>query len=523
MVLALDEREQLRSLRDARRSHFLETNDLLNVVVKFYFVAIAAGITIDVVSTSSKFFTFTSSDIAFVRTHGGAVGGIAFAFAIFLGVMAGTRGGPVTLFAPEMRLVFLSGVNTDRLLRAKALRAILHFAYIGAVAGLALGIALHNLRHASPVLAPLALGFYGMILGMTYGGAACLSLGLSLGANVGYLVGFVLVGYSVASALYGLPGDIFAIVGNLAVLFLISNSYVPLLGAALTTVVSIATVYLVTRADLEVIELHSELVSRLRFAIGTRDVRSVILLSRALTENGYRPRTFARNLYRILPGPHLGPLVRSIQSLSNWSIRRYFRLAVVIFGYLIVITFAWNGTEALYILAIPLAVTSGLELSDPMSNLIDKADIFTNYPVDDGWLVSRSLVAPLILSVLLSLGLSVIAYAIHPTVPLIVMLSISFSLAISSVLGGAVAGIRSGAPSGLGGLMTPETQALGLIIELIPVVIATAWLFPALNSHSAFVQHRPPDTEAISAAFFSLIVPLGAWAWIRSHKVLRTD
>ena len=521
-MLELDERRVLSDLANARRSHFLQSHDLLSVVVKFYFVAIALAIVVDVTTTSSKFFVFHASDTTFVRANGASFAGILLAYLMFLGLMSGVRGGPVVLFSPELRLIFLSGVNTDRLLRRKAIRAILRFSIMTGATGIAVGFVIHGLKRGSPVDASISVGLYGLVSGAIYAGAACFALGLRLKSNLVYVVGWALVIYTSLAGIFDIGVSPFALVGRLATMFLTPVSFLVVVLCVALVVISLGSVYLVPKADLETIERHSELVSRLRFAIGMRDVRSVILLSRSLSQDGFRARSIGKNLYRVFSQPTMAPVVRSIQSLANWSVRRYIRVTLMLFGGLVVISYAWSGTQVAYLISVPFIYVAGLDLSDPLTSLVDKPDNFVNYPVRDGWLLTRSLLAPIGLSILISLASAGVVYVIHPATPLVVMMGIALTMGIAAVLGGSLGGVRSGSSGNFSGLITPELQAMGMILELLPVAVSAAWFIPALNSHSAFLSHQPPNAQAISSAFFSLIAPLATWAWISNKTVLRS-
>ncbi len=108
-------------------------------------------------------------------------------------------------------------------------------------------------------------------------------------------------------------------------------------------------------------------------------------------------------------------------------------------------------------------------------------------------------------------------------VPLAVVASVALSMGVSVVFGAAITAVRSGAPSVGVGLLTPEAQSFGIFLELVPLVAASVWLLPSLNSHHAVSLGRPPETDALSGAFFSLVVPVGTWAWLRARNVISAE
>ncbi len=523
MSTSVGERSVLRDLSAARRSHFIEHNDLLTVVVKGYFAVIVAGILVDVASTSSKFFSFSASEVAALRLNGSHYAGAIVALGLFFGVMSGTRGAPVALFRAELRMLFLSPTNREALIRKKALRAMEHFAFIGVAAGVAAGIAAHGLVKANAMEVPVAMGAFGLVVALAYGSGATISLGMGVKKPMGYLLGAVLLALEAISILGGLSYDPFAFSGSIATSPLTHANYA-WFALPVWLVVGAFGASVAGRGDLERIERHSELVSRLRFAVGARDVRSIIVVSRALSEDGYRGRGAAmRWIWAILPSPRSAPLLRSASNLAHWSPRRYFRLLVLSFAGIWLGAQGWVGAKAIYLLAVPAVFASGLELADALSSVVEKPDLFVNFPVDDGWLLTRVLALPAVVSVLLFLGEAGIVHLLVPGVSLVVLESIAFAMGAGAVFGAAIASVRSGAPPGVAGLLTPEAQAFGIFVELIPLAVASAWLIPAINSHSAAIAHRPAEADALSGAFFALILPLGTWAWLRGHKVLKAD
>ena len=520
MSSATDERAVLRELSRARRSHFIEHHDLLTVIVKGYFAAIVAAIVLDIASNSSKFLTLSRGGVAFLVGHGGQWAGALVALALFVGVMSGTRGGPVAIHRGELRLLLLAPINREKFLSRKAIRALEHFAFVGIATGIAAGIAVHSIAQKSALLPVFSLAIFGLILALAYGAGATGALGLHLNKVSGYLIGALLLGLEVVSIYLSLSSNPFAISGTVAILWLVKSSSWPVvlfIWAALAAVGS----QIAGRADAERVERHSELVSRLRFALSSRDVRSVILLSRALAEDGYRARSSSIRLWSLNSNPSSSGYLRSASNLAHWSPRRYLRLTLLLGASTWLIAKGWAGAPALYLFAIPLVFAYGLEFSDTLAVIEEKPDLFANYAVDDGWLLTRVLVVPMVVSVAVSLLSAVIVAQVVGGIPILVLLSVSFSLAISSVIGGAVAAVRSGSPPGIGSILSPETQAFGFFVELIPIFVANAWLLPAVNSRIAFLAHRPPEADAMSGAFFSLVIPLAAWAWIRAHKVLK--
>ena len=522
MSEAVQDRAVLRDLSSARRSHFAASHDLLSVIVKGYFSAIAVLLVLDVAATSSKFFVFTRSQVAAFSSSAPRFGAVVLVAALAAGLAAGSRGAPLSLFAAELRLLFLSPINRERLLRGKAVRAVIRYAVGGAFLGAAIGFGARTLSPAHAADTPLGFGALGAMAGLAYGAGSTISLSLGLARRVAYGIGFLLAAFEAASYLAGLHADPFYLSGE-TLRYGTGGATLAFVAPIAWAVVGVIGVLWAGRADIEKIERHSEMVSRLRFGLATRDIRAVILASRALSEDGYRPRGTLAFLWGRLPSPRMAPVLRSLANFTHWSIRRYIRLVALVFVSTWLATIAWEKGALAYLAAIPLAFAAGLELVDALSAVVDHPVNFVNMPVDDGWLVSRLLILPVILGVVLfEAAAMAVALFVHG-VPLAVMASVALSMGVAVVFGAAITAVKSGAPSVGLGLLTPEAQSFGVFLELIPLVAASVWLLPSLNSHNAVSLGRPPETDALSGAFFSLVIPVGTWAWLRARNVISAE
>lgn len=522
MSQAVQERAVLRDLSSARRSHFAASHDLLNVIVKGYFSAIAVLLVLDVAATASKFFVFTSAQVAAFSSFAPRIGAVVLVAALAGGLAAGSRGAPLSLFAAELRLLFLSPMNRERLLRGKAVRAVIRYAIAGAFLGAAIGFGARTLSPAHPADPPLGFGALGAMAGLAYGAGSTISLSLALGRRVAYGIGFLLAAFEAAAYLSGLHIDPFYLSGQ-TLRYGTGGTTLAFTALGAWAVLGALGIMRTGSADIEKIERHSEMVSRLRFGLATRDIRAVILASRALSEDGYRPRRAFAFLWRLLPSPRMAPVLRSLANFTHWSIRRYVRLLALVLVSSWLATLAWEKGALAYLAAIPLAFAAGLELVDALSSVVDRPVNFVNIPVDDGWLVSRLLVLPVIVGVVLFEAASMATSLFVKGVPLAVVASVALSMGVSVVFGAAITAVRSGAPSVGVGLLTPEAQSFGIFLELIPLVAASVWLLPSLNSHHAVSLGRPPETDALSGAFFSLVVPVGTWAWLRARNVISAE
>src|SRR5206468_9961658 len=129
----------LRDLRRARHHRHQEDVDWVETLYRVY-VTVLSGATVIWLSASRVSDSAAGGGgLANIRDHGAAVLGLAVAFLVALGLRSGSRGGPLSLEAADVRVVLLAPVRRRLALRAPALRQLRSSAFSGLCVGAVVG------------------------------------------------------------------------------------------------------------------------------------------------------------------------------------------------------------------------------------------------------------------------------------------------------------------------------------------------------------------------------------------------
>ncbi|MDA8197178.1 MAG: hypothetical protein M0019_08265 [Actinomycetota bacterium] len=516
-------RSVAREINSARRAHFFDVNDKLTVVVKGYFIVAIVGIIVDLITNSSVLIKIDKPFIASFIRYIPTITLLIYTAALSVGLSAGSKGGPITVFRSEMRLVFLAGTDHPELLRRKYLKLIFLRSYISILVGVVVGALLYHLNNGYKLLPAVAMAIIAYTASNIYIGASVVGNLTRIRTEFVYLITIVL---AVAVYISTVIGNVSAIasLGGVS-LFAVSRFptealIVPILALAAV----VAGFMLVARFELEPIERRSELISKLRFAVALRDIRGVISLSRALGDGGYTPRRLPGLLMNVTMRPRRSAIYLSCSNFYNWRLRRYIRLVltVSVAVYAIDLSIAKATVDGL--IGIPFVVLAGLEMSDTVGSLVDHPNQFINYPVEDGWLLSRSLLFPMVALLILASGINLIIFAATHLVAIEVSAPIIATMAISATFAGGFAHYRGSKGSSASMItMVPEAAAFAYLLDALPVVFANSWIIAVINTKSAMTHLQVPYSEAISTSSFLLVVPLAIWAYISNGRVVRAE
>ncbi len=516
-------RSVAKEINSARRAHFFDVNDKLTVVVKGYFIVAIVGIIVDLITNSSVLIKidkpFTSSFIRYIPT----ITLLIYTAALSVGLSAGAKGGPITVFRSEMRLVFLSGTDHPELLRRQYLKLVFLRSYVSILVGIVIGALLYHLNNGYKLLPAVAMAIIAFTASNIYIGASIVGNLTRIRPEFVYLVS---IAAAIGTYLFTVTSNVSAI-ANLGGVSLFAVGRYPS-EALVIPIFALATVaagfLLVARFELEPIERRSELISKLRFAVALRDIRGVISLSRALGDGGYTPRRLPQILMNLTMRPRRSATYLSFSNFYNWRLRRYIRLVltVTISVYAIDLSIARATVDGL--IALPFVVLAGLEMSDTVGSLVDHPNQFINYPVEDGWLLSRSLLFPAVALVVLSSVVNLIIFAATNMVAVEVSAPIIAVMAISATFAGGFAHYRGSKGSSVSMIsMVPEAAAFAYLVDALPVIFANSWIIAVINTKNAIAHLQVPYSEAISTSSFLLVVPLAIWAYISNGRVVRAE
>jgi hypothetical protein len=431
----------LRDLRRARHQRHREDVDWVETLYRVY-VTVLSGATVVWLSVSKVTDDAARpGGLADIREHGAAVLGLAVAFLVALGLRSGSRGGPLSLEAAEVRVVLLAPIRRRLALRAPALRQVRSLAFsglcVGAVAGNLAGNRLPG-RFVGWVVSGAGFGLLAALLAV---GAALVACGVHLNRPAGSALGLVVLGWSAADVAAGTATSPLTQVGRIALAPLpgdVSGGSAPvavLVGVVVTAAVLAAAAARLGDMSLEAAERRGRLAAQLRFALSLQDIRAVILLRRRLSAEVPRARPWMR-----LPGgggrPKPGAVLRrrGLHSLLRWPATRILRVA----GLGIVAGFAaggaWKGTTPLVLVAGIALFVAALDALEPLAQEWDHPTRRDSFPLRPGRLAAASLFVPaVVLAVVTAIGVAV-------AIPVLDLPAGPMALAVIPATAGAVAG-----------------------------------------------------------------------------------
>jgi hypothetical protein len=278
----------------------------------------------------------------------------------------------------------------------------------------------------------------------------------------------------------------------------------------------VVAVALVGRLRVEHLARRGDLVSQLRFAVTTQDLRTVVLLRRQLREEQPRSRPWLRLAPRNGRGGG-AVVIRSVRGLARIPAARIGRMMLVTGTAGVAAGVTARGSTAAVIACGILVFVAGLDLIEPLSQEIDHPDRTVALPVAPGWLHERLLVGPLVLAVPIALVGAATCTVVAPDAG-----PAAFALAIPILWAGLTGAVLNTVrddqdPSSRSdGLVVPPEMAgfRDLMRTLLPVVASS------LGVLSILAVRSQPDAGMV----LRCLVGLGLYiAGVRWWVVHRTD
>ena len=484
----------LRDLRRARHRRHREDVDWIDTLYRVYVTVLSGAAVVWLSASRLTDEAARPGGLADVREHGAALLGLGVAFLVALGLRSGSRGGPLSLEAADVRVVLLAPIRRRLALRAPALRQVRSAAFaglcVGAVAGNLAGQRLPG-RFAGWVVADAALG---LLTGLLAVGTALVACGVRLTRPAGTALGVALLGWSAGDVATGVATSPFTFIGRVGLAPLPGDVTGGPAGAAMAVAVGLTAAVLAVAAarlghmSLEAAERRGRLAAQLRFALSLQDLRAVVLLRRRLAAEEPRARPWfhlpdprRRKGTRRRPGLLARwrddvPLTvrrRGLHSLLRWPARRILRVV----GLGIVAGFAaggaWKGTTPLVVVAGAALFVAALDALEPLAQEMDHPTRRDSFPFMPGRLLVTALAVPaVVLTVVAAAGVGLATAVLH--LPVSPLLWTVIPAAAGAVAGGAASLILE--PVSAAELMSryPVPEAAG------PVLVARLGFAPGL-------------------------------------------
>jgi hypothetical protein len=265
----------------------------------------------------------------------------------------------------------------------------------------------------------------------------------------------------------------------------------------------------------EHLDRRGDLVSQLRFAVTTQDLRTVVLLRRQLRQE----RTRARPFLMLRPGEgsaSTAVIRRSIRSLLRMPLSRLGRVAALGAAAGVAAGMAARGTTPAVLVCGVLLFVVGLDLIEPLSQEIDHPDRADDLPVDPGWLHIRLLVGPVLVAVVPALPGAAACSVVAPgtaTAALALAVPITWSGMTGSVVNALRDDVLTGPAENV--FVPPEMSGMKeVIVLLIPLIVST------IGSTSILALRARPDVPTavrLLVALGAYLVMFGWWVVQRGH------
>jgi hypothetical protein len=533
----------LRDLRGARHKRHREDVDWVETLYRVYVTVISGAAVVWLSVSKVSDAAAKGGGLSDIREHGAAVLGLVVAFLVAVGLRSGSRGGPLSLEAAEVRVVLLAPIRRHLALRAPALRQVRSAAFgglcVGAVAGNLAGNRLPG-KFAGWVVAGAGFGLVAAELAV---GAALLACGLRISRPAGSALGLAVLAWSGADVAAGTTTSPLTLVGRIALAPLPgdvrggSAAVAVAVGVVLTVAVLAAAAARLGHMSLEAAERRGRLAAQLRFALSLQDLRAVVLLRRRLAAEEPRARPWirlgggrlrgagvpgerqesARNARP--PRPGVAVLRRGVHSVLRWPATRILRVV----GLGVVAGFAaggaWKGTTPLVIVAGVALFVAALDALEPLAQEWDHPTRRDSLPLRPARIAYPSLIVPtVVLALVTAIGVGVAILVLDlPAGPM--------ALAVLPATAAAVAGGTASLilePVSAAELMSryqmPEAAGPVLVIRLgfAPGLAIFGWL-ALLAGRAAIGQKVSPEATVFQSGITMVLLSVLVVRALCSH------
>jgi hypothetical protein len=504
-----------RDLRRTRRRRRLgDGQSVSDALYRAYLTVLFGTIAVVVVAGRLRSTPASAAQTADAARYGPAVVGLLVALVLAVGARSGVRGGPLAFDAADVRHVLMAPVSRGRVLLPMATRKLASWVVLGALVGGGSGF-LASLRLPGGRVPWILCGaLFGICLGASTAGLAMLASGRRFPMAPVTAVSAVLVVWCVVGVATGSRITPFGIVADLALVPLTHHpwSFAVVVPAAALVVAGLLAL---PGLSIERAGHRADLGGRIRFGLATRDIRAVIVVSRALAQE--RPRQ--RTRWRLAPGTgqRLAVVKRDAQGVLRWPNARILRVAGLGLLAGLAARGVWSG---LVVLALPGGLVLWLAGVDAAEGLADEAEHGARskgYPVPEGTLVLRHVVVPVVVLVAAGLvgmfGAGLVGWNVRiAAVGAVVLLP----AAAAGLAAGMVTDLR-GAPNpfGLAGVFGPPEIGgmVALVREGLPPAMAVCAFVPVWRAGAALGHTPGPLSVAVQWAWVPLVPCLCALAW----------
>ena len=491
----------------------------VDALYQVYITGLVAIVAIVFVSSLLGDGQVSPSTLADIRADGPAALGIIVALALFMGLRAGSRGGPLALEQADVRHVLLSPVDRGVALRGPALRQIRFLCFAGAGVGAAVGqLALRRLPGNGAAWMLFGALFGVTVVGIGFG-AALVASGTKLRPWMATVLGGALVIWAGADLAGRAPASPTSFIGRLP-LWPLHAAPISLLGVLLAIVLMGLGLWWVSGTSLEAAERRTALVGQLKFAVTMQDLRTVLVLRRQLAQERPRSRPWIPALVR---QPRFPVWQRGLRSVARWPVSRILRVLLLAAGAGFALRGVWAGTTPL-IVAVGLCLwVAALDAAEALGQEVDHPGRTDAFPMARGELFVRHLPVVAFVSVITGLLAALVAAApLGSPVPPLVAALIGVTAGLMAGAG-AVVSVVQGAPDAVDVLSMSAPEIAGsrnVMRAVFPPGLGVIGVLPILAARAA-EQGVSNPTPLVAAARTS--IPLAIILMLVGGWVLKRD
>jgi hypothetical protein len=507
----------LRSLRQARRRHYLRDGDWVDSLYKAYIVGILAAVGL-FYGTVALGADFDAAALRDVEQHGAAILGLAVAVLVLLGLRSGAHGGPLAPESADVAHLLLAPVPRREVLRPLAVRQLRGVVLVPAVGGAVAGSIASSPLGGERVEWLFAGAAFGVLASLAVWGSALVASSTRLRARDANLIGAAIVVWAGADVVTGHATSPTAQIGRVALLPL-TWSAAAIVGMVLPLVLAGIGLARVGHMSLEQLRDRARLVGELRFAATLQDMRSVIVLHRELAQELPRTTPWWRSQAR-----HGGPAwQRDWRGLARWPMSRVARAV----AFAVVVALAgvglWHGVDALVLLAGVALFLLGVDAVEGLAQETDHPERPEQYPVVWGDLVVSHLLAPAVVLFGFAVTAALAIGAITGSVDALAIAAITVVPATLAGVAGAALSVVMGAPPPTLYLDFgfPELTTLWLVLRQVlgPLLVIAAFV-PLAVGDNAWADGRASAGATLTFACIPLVLAVGATFWMRSRTAV---
>jgi hypothetical protein len=507
----------LRSLRHARRRHYLREGDWVDSLYKAYIVGILAalGLFYGSVALGTDFDATALHD---VQQHGAAVLALVVAFLVLLGLRSGAHGGPLAPEAADVSSLLLAPVPRSTVLRPLATRQLRGVVLVPAVGGAVAGSIASSALGGDRIEWLLAGAAFGALAALAVWGSALVASGARLRARDANLIGAVIVLWSAADVATGHATSPTAQIGRVALLPL-AWSALAVVGMVLPIALAGVGLARVGHTSLEQLRDRARLVGELRFAATLQDMRSVIVLHRELAQELPRATPWwSSHATRGAPAWQ-----RDWRGLARWPMSRVARAVACAAVVALAGVGLWHGVDALVLLAGIALFLLGVDAVEGLAQETDHPERPEQYPVFWGDLVLSHLLAPAVLLFGFAIAAVLLIGVATGSLDALAIAAITIvPITLAGVAGAALSVVMGAPPPSLYlDFGFPELTTLWLVLRAVlgPLLVITAFV-PLAMGDNAWADGRAAAGTTLAFALVPLVLAVAASVWMRSREAV---